>query len=205
MNNNVDLKRPIQKDKAEAVAVLAKIYDPYRLEEEIDQLATALEEERLRMQAVSYLDVFRKKEIRLAFFAGAGLQVSFRLLWCYNDVYRSFSWSCFLSSIFLISVKEYIWLWIFPAWGSPLNFSQIKRAARKDLSIKLNSKEHVNMMMALAGAFDGSKLNLNWQSWSILYTIFFVPLKAPTTNIFCSFLFTIAWEVKHFLQFPLSQ
>lgn len=51
---------------------------------------------------------------------------------------------------------------------------------------------------------------LNWQSWSILYTIFFVPLKAPTTNIFCSFLFynsmrgqtffaissfTIAWEV----------
>lgn len=80
INNNVDFKKPIQKDKAEAVAVLAKIYDPYRLEEEIDQLATALEEERLRMQAVSYLDVFRKKEIRLAFFAGAGLQVSFRLL-----------------------------------------------------------------------------------------------------------------------------
>ncbi|XP_016515434.1 inositol transporter 1 [Nicotiana tabacum] len=64
----------MKKDKAEAVAVLAKIYDPYRLEEEIDQLATALEEERLRKQAVSYLDVFRKKEIRLAFFAGAGLQ-----------------------------------------------------------------------------------------------------------------------------------
>ncbi|PHT46514.1 Inositol transporter 1 [Capsicum baccatum] len=64
----------LQKDKAEAAAVLAKIYDPYRLEEEIDQLATALEEERLRKQAISYLDVFRKKEIRLAFFAGAGLQ-----------------------------------------------------------------------------------------------------------------------------------
>lgn len=70
----------MQKDKSEAAAVLAKIYDPYRLEEEIDQLATALEEERLRKQGVSYLDVFRKKEIRLAFFAGAGLQVLFRLL-----------------------------------------------------------------------------------------------------------------------------
>ncbi|KAL3366962.1 hypothetical protein AABB24_011602 [Solanum stoloniferum] len=64
----------MKKDKSEAATVLAKIYDPYRLEEEIDQLATALEEERLRKQAVSYLDVFRKKEIRLAFFAGAGLQ-----------------------------------------------------------------------------------------------------------------------------------
>ncbi|XP_059300211.1 inositol transporter 1-like [Lycium ferocissimum] len=70
----------MKKDKSEAAAVLAKIYDPYRLEEELDQLATALEGECLRKQAISYLDVFRRKEIRLAFFAGAGLQVHFRLL-----------------------------------------------------------------------------------------------------------------------------
>ncbi|XP_019172567.1 PREDICTED: inositol transporter 1 isoform X1 [Ipomoea nil] len=64
----------MKKDKSEAVVVLSKIYDPYRLEEEIDQLATALEEERFRKQAVRYSDVFRSKELRLAFFAGAGLQ-----------------------------------------------------------------------------------------------------------------------------------
>ncbi|KAG9142990.1 hypothetical protein Leryth_006261 [Lithospermum erythrorhizon] len=61
------------KDKAKAVVVLSKIYDPLRLEDEINQLA-ALEEEHQRKKAVSYLDVFRIKEIRLAFIAGAGLQ-----------------------------------------------------------------------------------------------------------------------------------
>lgn len=61
--------------------MLSKIYDPIRLEEEIDQLATALEEERQRKTQVSYFDVFRIKELRLAFFAGAGLQVIIRLLY----------------------------------------------------------------------------------------------------------------------------
>lgn len=70
-----------QKDKSEAIAVLSKIYDPVRLEEEIDQLATALEEERQRKTQVSYFDVFRVKELRLAFLAGAGLQVIRRLLY----------------------------------------------------------------------------------------------------------------------------
>lgn len=65
----------IQKSKAEAIVVLSKIYDPFRLEEEIDQLASTLEEEQLRKSAVSYWDVFVVKEVRLAFLAGAGLQV----------------------------------------------------------------------------------------------------------------------------------
>lgn len=64
----------MKKSKSEAIVVLSKIYDPIRLEEELDQLSSALEEERLRKNAVSYLDVFRIKEIRLAFFTGAGLQ-----------------------------------------------------------------------------------------------------------------------------------
>ncbi|KAJ9555418.1 hypothetical protein OSB04_010032 [Centaurea solstitialis] len=64
----------MKKSKSEAIVVLSKIYDPYRLEEELDQLALTLEEENQRKNAVSYLDVFRVKEIRLAFFAGAGLQ-----------------------------------------------------------------------------------------------------------------------------------
>lgn len=70
----------MQKDKSQAIVVLSKIYDPYRLEVEIDLLAAALEEERQRKIAVRYSDVFKVKEIRLAFFAGAGLQVAFKIL-----------------------------------------------------------------------------------------------------------------------------
>ncbi|GFY81412.1 inositol transporter 1 [Actinidia rufa] len=51
-----------------------KFYDPCRLEEEIEQLSVALEEERQRKNSVGYWDVFKSKEIRLAFLAGAGLQ-----------------------------------------------------------------------------------------------------------------------------------
>lgn len=69
----------MQKRKSEAIVVLSKIYDPLRLEEEIDQLSVALEEERQRKTSVSYWDVVKKKEIRLAFLAGAGLQVRLRL------------------------------------------------------------------------------------------------------------------------------
>ncbi|XP_076884882.1 inositol transporter 1-like [Bidens hawaiensis] len=64
----------MKKSKSEAIVVMSKIYDPFRLEEELDQLSTALEEEKQRKNAISYMDVFRVKEIRLAFFAGAGLQ-----------------------------------------------------------------------------------------------------------------------------------
>ncbi|KAL3507132.1 hypothetical protein ACH5RR_032514 [Cinchona calisaya] len=64
----------LKKDKSNAIVVLSKIYDPHRLEEEIDQLATALEEETCKRNAVRYWDVFKSKEMRLAFLAGAGLQ-----------------------------------------------------------------------------------------------------------------------------------
>ncbi|KAL1535308.1 Integrin alpha chain-like protein (Alpha-int1) [Salvia divinorum] len=35
----------MKKEKSDVIVVLSKIYDPFRLEDEIDQLATALEEE----------------------------------------------------------------------------------------------------------------------------------------------------------------
>ncbi|KAK1270885.1 Inositol transporter 1 [Acorus gramineus] len=64
----------LKKDKSEAVSVLAKIYDPGRLEEEIDLLSIAYEDEIQSKHGASYRDVFKSKEIRLAFLAGAGLQ-----------------------------------------------------------------------------------------------------------------------------------
>ncbi|KAJ4723270.1 inositol transporter 1 [Melia azedarach] len=61
-------------DQDKAIAVLSRIYDIARLEDEIDHLSNAAEEEKRKKNTVRYLDVFKTKEIRLAFFAGAGLQ-----------------------------------------------------------------------------------------------------------------------------------
>lgn len=62
------------RSSSEAIAMLSKIYDPVRLEDELHQLSVALDEERRNRNSVKYRDVFRIKEIRLAFVAGAGLQ-----------------------------------------------------------------------------------------------------------------------------------
>ncbi|CAL5026711.1 unnamed protein product [Urochloa decumbens] len=61
-------------EKAQAIAVLEKIYDSDRLEEEVELLASSSMHEFQSDNTASYLDVFKSKELRLAFFAGAGLQ-----------------------------------------------------------------------------------------------------------------------------------
>ncbi|XP_025823835.1 inositol transporter 1 isoform X2 [Panicum hallii] len=60
-------------EKAQAIAVLEKIYDSDRLEEEVELLASSSMHE-FQSDNTSYLDVFKSKELRLAFFTGAGLQ-----------------------------------------------------------------------------------------------------------------------------------
>lgn len=65
----------LQDRKDEAISVLSKIYDVARLEDEIDYLNAQLEEEHQKKKDASYWDVFKTKEMRLAFLAGAGLQV----------------------------------------------------------------------------------------------------------------------------------
>ncbi|KAK7310321.1 hypothetical protein RJT34_07767 [Clitoria ternatea] len=55
----------------EAVDVISKIYDFGRLEDEVDFLTT---QERQKMKNIKLGDVFKSKEIRLAFLVGAGLQ-----------------------------------------------------------------------------------------------------------------------------------
>ena len=65
----------VQDEKAKAIAVLEQIYGADRLEEEVDLLASASMQEYQPNCTGSYLDIFRLKELRLAFFAGAGLQV----------------------------------------------------------------------------------------------------------------------------------
>ncbi|GKA53829.1 hypothetical protein Tco_0747144 [Tanacetum coccineum] len=60
------------RSSSEAIAILSKIYDPYQLKDELDQLSVALEEKRISMSSVRYQEVFRNKEITLAFVAGGG-------------------------------------------------------------------------------------------------------------------------------------
>ena len=65
----------MQDRKNEAVTVLSKIYDLARLEDEVDFLTAQSEQEQEKRNDVKLCDVFKSKEIRLAFLAGAGLQV----------------------------------------------------------------------------------------------------------------------------------
>ena len=69
----------VQDHKSKAISVLSKIYDFSRLEDEIDYLTTQIEEERQKRANIRYMDVFRIKEIRLAFIVGAGLQVRVKI------------------------------------------------------------------------------------------------------------------------------
>jgi len=71
--NNIDLN--MQDNKAKAIAILSKIYDVARLQDEIDHLSITEEEECQKRNDVKISDVFKSKEIRLAFLVGAGLQV----------------------------------------------------------------------------------------------------------------------------------
>lgn len=64
----------MKNEKEQAVLVLSRIYDPDRLEEEKDLLSAAADENTEFRDSVRYLDVFKSKEMRLAIFAGAGLQ-----------------------------------------------------------------------------------------------------------------------------------
>uniref|UniRef100_A0A2N9F409 Major facilitator superfamily (MFS) profile domain-containing protein n=1 Tax=Fagus sylvatica TaxID=28930 RepID=A0A2N9F409_FAGSY len=64
----------MKNDKSKAISVLSKIYGFARLEDEIDYLTDQLEAECQKKSDVRYLDVFRRKEIRLAFLIGGGLQ-----------------------------------------------------------------------------------------------------------------------------------
>lgn len=67
----------MQNNQVEGVAVLEKIYDSDRLASEVEQLSAAVEEDlnsRDSSGNLSYLDLFKSKEVRRALFAGVGLQ-----------------------------------------------------------------------------------------------------------------------------------
>ncbi|KAL5076024.1 hypothetical protein RYX36_015008 [Vicia faba] len=60
--------------KEEAISVLFNIYTYERLEDEVNYLTDVSEQEIYKRKNIRYMDVFRSKEIRIAFFVGGGLQ-----------------------------------------------------------------------------------------------------------------------------------
>lgn len=55
--------------------MLSNIYNYERLEDEVNYLTAVAEQELQERKNIRYMDVFQSKEIRNAFFVGAGLQV----------------------------------------------------------------------------------------------------------------------------------
>ncbi|XP_047334196.1 inositol transporter 1 [Impatiens glandulifera] len=173
----------LKKKKAEAIAVLSQIYEPYRLEEEIERLAAALEEERQRKSAVKYWDVFSTKEIRLAFFAGAGLQ-AFQQLTGINTVmyysptivqmagFTSNQLALFLSMI--VAAMN--------AAGTVLGIYLIDHVGRRKLALSSLSGVFLSLILLSAAFFVGSSsTNSGWIAvlGLVLYISFFSPGMGP--------------------------
>lgn len=178
----------MKKDKREAIPVLSKIYDPYRLEEEIDQLATTLEDERLRKKAVRYTDVFRSKELRLAFFAGAGLQAFQQLTGINTVMYYSptiVQMAGFRSNQLALLISLVVAL--MNAVGTILGIYLIDHIGRKKLVLTSLSGVIVSLVV-LAGAFllatPSSSTSYGLYGWLAvvglaLYIAFFAPGMGP--------------------------
>ncbi|RAL54379.1 hypothetical protein DM860_001507 [Cuscuta australis] len=177
----------MKKDKREAIVVLSKIYDPYRLEEEIDQLATTLEDEHLRKKAVRYTDVFRSKELRLAFFAGAGLQAFQQLTGINTVMYYSptiVQMAGFRSNQLALLISLIVAL--MNAVGTILGIYLIDHIGRKKLVLTSLSGVIVSLVV-LAGAFllaPSSSTSFGLYGWVAvvglaLYIAFFAPGMGP--------------------------
>uniref|UniRef100_A0A5B7B733 Putative inositol transporter 1 n=1 Tax=Davidia involucrata TaxID=16924 RepID=A0A5B7B733_DAVIN len=176
----------LKKDKSEAVAVLSKIYDPYRLEEEIDQLSAASEEESQRKNAVRYWDVFRLKEIRLAFLAGAGLQAFQQFTGINTVMYYSptivqmAGFSSNQLALFLSLIVAAV-----NATGTVVGIYLIDHVGRRKLALSSLSGVIVSLVLLSAVFFLGSSGSSNGlYGWIAiiglaLYIAFFAPGMGP--------------------------
>ncbi|OMO97701.1 Sugar/inositol transporter [Corchorus olitorius] len=176
----------MKNDEAEAVYVLSKIYDLARLEDEIDHLSASLEQERQNQHTVKYMDVFKSKEIRLAFLAGAGLQAFQQLSGINTVMYYSptivqmagFSSNqlALLLSLIVAAVN---------AAGSVVGIYLIDHVGRKKLALSSLSGVVVSLLI-LSGAFFGqsSASSSPLYGWAAviglaLYIAFFSPGMGP--------------------------
>ncbi|WCJ41392.1 inositol transporter 1 [Euphorbia peplus] len=173
-------------EKDEAVMVLAKIYDLARLEDEVDHLSAAAEADRQKKNTVRYIDVFKSKEMRLAFLAGAGLQALQQFTGINTVMYYSptivqkagFSSNqlALLLSLIVAAMN---------AAGTILGIYLIDNFGRTKLAISSLSGVIVSLLI-LAGAFFGQSYDPTSEIYGwlavlglALYIAFFAPGMGP--------------------------
>ncbi|KAJ9178594.1 hypothetical protein P3X46_010468 [Hevea brasiliensis] len=173
-------------DKDKAIMVLAKIYDIARLEDEIDHLSASSEEDRQKQNNIRYLDVFKSKEIRLAFLAGAGLQAFQQFTGINTVMYYSptiVQMAGFSSN--QIALLLSLIIAAMNAAGSILGIYLIDHFGRKKLALSSLTGVIVSLAI-LAGAFFGqsSDSSNSFYGWLAvlglaLYICFFSPGMGP--------------------------
>ncbi|XP_007026522.2 PREDICTED: inositol transporter 1 isoform X1 [Theobroma cacao] len=176
----------MKNDEAQAITVLSKIYDLARLEDEIDHLSASLEEERQKKNTVKYMDVFKSKEMRLAFLAGAGLQALQQFTGINTVMYYSptiVQMAGFTSNQLALLLSLIVAA--MNAAGTVLGIYLIDHVGRKKLALSSLSGVIISLLI-LSGAFfaqsSGSSSGLfGWAAvlGLALYIAFFSPGMGP--------------------------
>ncbi|GER32680.1 major facilitator superfamily protein [Striga asiatica] len=160
----------MKKDKSEAIVVLSKIYDPMRLQDEVDQLAAALEEECQRDTRVSYSDAFQQ-------LTGINTVMYYSPTIVQMAGFRSNQLALLLSLIVAFM----------NALGTVLGIYLIDHVGRKKLALSSLCGVIISLVL-LAAAFilepSGDGLNSHYYGWLAvlglgLYIAFFSPGMGP--------------------------
>ncbi|KAM7256503.1 hypothetical protein ACFE04_012244 [Oxalis oulophora] len=176
----------MKNEQTKAIDVLAKIYDLDRLEDEIQNLSSALEEEQQRKSTVRYMDVFKTKEIRLAFLAGAGLQAFQQFTGINTVMYYSptiVQMAGFQSNQLALLLSLIVAA--MNASGTVLGIYLIDHMGRKKLALSSLSGVFLSLII-LSGAFFAQSYNSSngYYGWLAilglaLYIAFFSPGMGP--------------------------
>ncbi|KAK7245630.1 hypothetical protein RIF29_40478 [Crotalaria pallida] len=172
--------------KEEAISVLSNIYDYDRLEDEVDYLTALSEQERQTRKNIRYMDVFRSKEIRAAFFVGAGLQafqqftgISIVMYYSPTIIQMAGFNSNQLALILSLIVAA------MNAAGTILGIYLIDHAGRRKLALTSLSGAILALAILSAGSYlqtsDSSNRIYGWIAiiGLALYIIFFAPGMGP--------------------------
>lgn len=173
----------IKNRKHEAVRVISNIYDLARLQDELDFLSAETEVERQKNNKnVKIGDVFKSKEIRLAFMVGAGLMLFQQFVGINTVMYYSptiVQMAGFQSNELALQISLFVAA--MNAAGSVIGIYLIDYSGRKKLALCSLGGVFASLLL-LSISFSNS--NSNSYSWVavlglILYIAFFSPGMGP--------------------------
>ncbi|KAJ1385838.1 Sugar/inositol transporter [Sesbania bispinosa] len=174
----------IKNRKNEAVDVLSNIYDLSRLEDEVDFLTAQSEQDRQKRNNVRFSDVFKSKEIRLAFLVGAGLQVFQQFTGINTVMYYSptiVQLAGFHSNELALQLSLIVAA--MNASGTVLGIYLIDHAGRKKLALSSLGGVFASLILLSLAFLNQSSAN-EWFGWLavmglVLYIAFFSPGMGP--------------------------